>query len=401
MTPKRIAVVGGGTGGTLLANKAVSLLRSEVSSGRVEVHLFADSSEHVFSPGNIDIAFRGAEPSSFRRPERNLLDRRVLLHERAVERVNLEERAVYVDSERLNYDYLVIATGSVARPDAISGLKETSYNFHTGQEDARRTWEALQRFNGGRVLVLTNIPHKCPPSPVEAAFLVEELMRKRGIRERVEVLFATPYARAYPAAAIAEVVEPLMEERGIRLYTMFNTDYVDPKERKVYSLEGEEIGFDLLITVPPHRGADVVFKSEIGDEEGWVAADKETLRHPKFDDVYVVGDATNIPISKSGVVAHLEAIVAAENIAADYLGTGKVYCYTGRINCPLELGGSRAVFVAATYERPPSRQRPSLMKYLMKRAFPAVYWEMLRGRVDPVFDLYLGKPYKVKGVGGA
>lgn len=401
MTPKRVVVVGGGTGGTLLANKLASLLKAEVSSGRVEVHLFADSAEHVFSPGNIDIAFRGTDPRSFRRPERELLDRRVLLHERAVERIDLNERAVHFDSERLSYDYLVIATGSFARPDVIKGLKEASYNFHTGQEDARRTWDALERFSGGRILVLTNIPHKCPPSPVEAAFLVEELMRKRGIRERVEVSFATPYARAYPAAAIAEVVEPLMEERGIRLYTMFNTDYVDPKEKKVYSLEGEEIGFDLLITVPPHRGAEVVFRSEIGDEEGWVPADRETLRHPKSDDVYAIGDATSIPISKSGVVAHLEAIVAAENIASDYLGTGKVYCYTGRINCPLELGGRRAVFVAATYERPPARQNPSLLKYLMKRAFPAVYWEMLRGRVDPVFDFYLGKPYRVKSVGRA
>ncbi|MCS7117279.1 MAG: NAD(P)/FAD-dependent oxidoreductase [Thaumarchaeota archaeon] len=398
MSPKRISVIGGGTGGTLLANKLVSLLKGEVARGEVEVHLFTESTEHVFSPGNIDIAFRGARPESFRRREGALLDRRVVLHENAVSRVDLANRALFHDSGVINYDYLVLATGSVARPDIIPGLKESSYNFHTGQEDAGRTWEALSRFVGGRIVVLTNIPHKCPPSPVEAAFLIEELIRKRGMRDRVEISYATPYTRAYPAPAIAEVVEPMMEERGIRLYTMFNTDYVDPKAKKVYSIEGEELEFDLLITVPPHRGADVVFRSEMGDSEGWIPTDKETMRHEGSDDVYVIGDATNIPISKSGVVAHLEAIVAAENVASDFLGTGKVYCYTGRINCPLELGDSRAVFVSATYEKPPARQRPSVAKYLMKRAFASVYWEMLKGRLDHVFDLYFGKPYRVKNV---
>ncbi|MCS7095012.1 MAG: NAD(P)/FAD-dependent oxidoreductase [Thaumarchaeota archaeon] len=398
MTPKRVVVVGGGTGGTILANKMVSLLRSETSEGKAEVHLFADSTEHVFSPGNLDIAFRGMVPASFRRREAALLNRRVVLHETAVNRIDLMNRTILYDSKVLNYDYLVLATGSVARPDVIEGLKEASHNFHTGQEDARKTWEALSRFSKGKLVVLTNIPHKCPPSPVEAVFLVEELMRERGLRDKVEIYYATPYTRAYPAPAIADVVEPLMEKRGIRLYNMFNTDYVDTKLRKVYSIEGEELEFDMLITVPPHRGADIVFRSEIGDAEGWIPTDRETMRYSNSDDVYVVGDATNIPISKSGVVAHLEAIVAAENITSDYFGTGKVYCYTGRINCPLELGGNRAVFVSATYEKPPTRQKPSEMKYLMKRTFASIYWEMLKGRLDPLFDLYFGKPYRVRVV---
>jgi sulfide:quinone oxidoreductase len=151
--------------------------------------------------------------------------------------------------------------------------------------------------------------------------------------------------------------------------------------------------------VPPHRGAEVITASGIGDEEGWVPTDKETLRIKGYDYAFAIGDATDIPISKSGVVAHLEAIVAAKNVLADIEGTGVEYCYTGRINCPLEVGEGRALFVAGTYTKPPERQEPSRLKYLMKRFFPNIYWPMVQGRFEKLFDLYLGKPYTTRGGG--
>jgi sulfide:quinone oxidoreductase len=397
MRPVRVVIIGGGTGGTILSNRLVKLLKDETRGGKVEIHLFTDSDSHYFQPANIDIAFRGAEPSRFVKGERELLEKEVILHTSGVELVKPDDRTVFYNGSALDYDYLVLSTGSRAQPSAVPGLAEASHNFHTGQEDSRRTWEALRRFERGRILVLVNIPHKCPPSPVEAVLLVEELMRKRGIRDKVEITFATPYPRAYPTHSIAEVVEPIFEERGIGLVTLFNTDYVDLQKKKVYSLEGEELSYDLLITVPPHRGAGVIMASGIGDEEGWIPTDKETLRVKRLDGVYALGDATNIPISKSGVVAHLQAEVAALNVASEIRGTGTICRYNGRINCPLELGDRRAIFVAGTYEKPPARQDPSLIKYLMKRAFSTLYWPMLRGRLDPLFELYLGKPYTTKG----
>jgi sulfide:quinone oxidoreductase len=399
MRPVRIAVVGGGTGGTLVANKLASELRESVKRGEVEVHLFAERPEHYFQPANLDIAFKGADPRRFVRDERELVVRGVKLHLSPVNLIDLNDRRLSFNGSSLEFDYLVIATGSRAVPEVVEGLAESSYNFHTGQEDARRTWEAVSRFERGRAVVLVNVPHKCPPSPVEAAFLLDEHLRKRGVRQNVEIVYATPYTRAYPTHTIAEVVEPLFEEKGIQLVTLFNTDYVDVRERKVRSLEGEEIKFDLLITVPPHRGAEVITASGIGDEEGWVPTDKETLRIKGYDYAFAIGDATDIPISKSGVVAHLEAIVAAKNVLADIEGTGVEHCYTGRINCPLEVGEGRALFVAGTYTKPPERQEPSRLKYLMKRFFPNVYWPMVQGKFETLFDLYLGKPYTTRGGG--
>lgn len=397
MRPIRVAVVGGGTGGVILSNRLARLLKDEIHRGEVEIHLFNDSDRHVFQPANIDIAFRGAEPTKFVKNERELLRKEVILHNRGATYINSDERAIKYDGSILHYDYLVLSTGSTAQPAAVPGLAEASYNFHTGQEDSKRTWDALSRLERGRIVVLVNIPHKCPPSPVEAALLIEELMRKRGIRDKVEITFATPYPRAYPTHSIAEVVEPIFEERGIQLVTLFNTDYVDPQKKKVYSLESEELSFDLLIAVPPHRGAEVIRASGMGDEEGWIPTDRETLKVKNLGETYAIGDATNIPISKSGVVAHLQAEVASLNIASEIRGTGIIRRYNGRINCPLELGDRRAIFVAGTYERPPARQDPSLIKYLMKRAFSTLYWPMLRGRLDPLFELYLGKPYATKG----
>ncbi|MDW8074083.1 MAG: FAD/NAD(P)-binding oxidoreductase, partial [Nitrososphaerota archaeon] len=309
MNMTRIAIVGGGTGGTILANALSRKLGEEIREGLVEVVVFERSDSHVYQPGNIDIAFRGADPAGFRRPPSNLLRRGVKLVQKAVSSIDLDNRALkYNEGEKMDYDYLVAATGSVATPELVPGLAEASLNFHKTQEDSRKIWEALSRFKRGRIVILTALPHKCPPSPVEAVFLVDELMRKRGVRRDVEIVYASPYTRAYPAHGIADVVEPEMENRDITLRSLFNIDYVDPSARKVFSLEGEELQYDLLIAIPPHRGADVVINSGIGGEEGWIPTDRHTLNIKGYDDAYAIGDATDIPISKSGVVAHLEAI---------------------------------------------------------------------------------------------
>ncbi|MEM4591538.1 MAG: FAD/NAD(P)-binding oxidoreductase [Nitrososphaerota archaeon] len=393
---KRVVIVGGGTGGTILANNLSGKLRKEIERGQVEIIVLEGSESHIYQPGNIDIAFRGAEPEAFRRPPTKLLRRGVKLLQQPAKHIDLENRAVTFDEKKLNYDYLVVATGSVAAPEAVPGLAEASLIFHRSQEEAMRVWEALSAFKRGRIVILTALPHKCPPSPVEAVFLTDELMRKRGVRQDVEVIYATPYTRAYPAHGIADVVEPEMEKREITVQTLFNIDRVDHQARRIYSIEGEELAYDLLIAIPPHRGADVVVKSEIGVDEGWIPTDKHTLNIKGHDDAYAIGDATNIPISKSGVVAHLEAVTAAEAIASQINGISNTYLYNGRINCPLELGGHRAVFVSGTYTRQPEGQKPSLTKYLMKRIFNRLYWTMLSGSLEPIFKMYLGPTYEVK-----
>ena len=240
-------------------------------------------------------------------------------------------------------------------------------------------------------MAIAGTPHKCPPSPNEAAFMLDEFFRKRGIRDKAKIKFLTPYPRPYPAEKISKVVEPMFQERGIEVTTFFNVDSVDPDAKKIYSLEGEAFDYDMLIAVPPHHGADVVINSRIGDQDGYVPTDKGTMKVVGQDGVYCIGDATNIPVSKSGVVAHLQSVVVAHNIVSEVEKSKDLLEYNGRINCPMEVGHHRAIFVSATYTSPPVDQTPSLVKYYMKRSFAMIYWRALGGSLERIFDVFFGK----------
>lgn len=390
---KQVVVVGSGTGGTLTANLLSSALRSEIGRGEASVVLVGESAMHGFQPANLEIAFKGASPKKFEKQERKLLSKGVTFVQDQAVKIDLKERKVSTKGGKdLGYDYLVIATGAVADPDGIPGLRDGSFNFHTGPTDSMKLWEALQTFQGGKVVIaIAGTPHKCPPSPNEAAFMLDELFKKRGMREKVQIRFLTPYPRPYPAEKISNVVAPLFEEKGIEVVPFFNVDYIDPKERKIYSLEGESYEYDLLIAVPPHRGADVIVDSGIGDSDGWIPTDRGTMNVSGFTEVYAIGDATAIPVSKSGVVAHLQSVVVAKNIVSDMRGSSERLKYNGRINCPMEVGGRRAIFVSATYTSPPVDQTPSVVKYVMKKGFGKVYWRALNGSLEGIFDLFFGE----------
>ena len=390
--PQRLVVVGGGTGGTLTANILGAKLRDRVRSGDAEVTLIGDGFRHSFQPANLDIAFKGSRPDSHDRDETSLLRKEVSFIPDPAAKIDLANRVVTTTSGGPHeYDYLVIATGAEAAPETIPGLKEGSLNFHTGPQNAARIWEAVRDFKKGRIGVLVGgVPHKCPPSPDEALFMLDEYFRRRGIRGDVELSLVTPYPRPYPAAKIADVVEPLFQEKGIKTVPFFNLESVDPGAKKAFSLEGDEFGYDLLIAVPPHRGAKVIRDLGFGDEEGWIPTDRGNMRVKGFDDAYAIGDATDIPVSKSGVVAHLESKVAALNVLADIDGSATENEYNGRINCPMEVGSRRAIFVSATYKDPPSDQAPSMVKYAMKRGFGMIYWSALSGSWEWMMDAYFG-----------
>jgi sulfide:quinone oxidoreductase len=389
----RIVVLGAGTGGTLLANLLVRHLSKRVEAGESSVHLIGEGQDHSFQPANLDIAFKGADPQKFLRRETHLLNHGVQYMAEGAQRVDLGERVIEMRSgAKLPYDYLVFATGALASPELMPGLSEGSLNFHTGPYNAVKIWDAIQRLKGGKVVVaITSVPHKCPPSPNEAAFMLDEFFRSRGLRESVELKFLTPYPRAYPAEHISQVVQPMFEERHIEVVPFFATDYVDPADKKIYSLEGESQDYDLLIAVPPHRGADVVRASGIGGNDGWIPTDKRTMRMKDRREVYALGDATDIPISKSGVVAHLQADIVAHNLLSDLAGGQDSLEYNGRINCPMETGHRRALFVSGTYDVAPGGQEPTFVRYVMKRSFSRMYWSALRGSWGWLFDVYFGE----------
>jgi len=400
---QRVVVLGSGDGGTFTANLLASALHDEIHGGSASVQLIGEHLHHPFQPGNLDIAFKGASPDKYVKEETKLLRKEVEFVKDPAMKIDLVAKSVTTKSGKvIAYEYLVIATGAVADPSKVPGLAEGALNFHTGGKDSQRIWESLQTFQGGTVVVaIAGTPHKCPPSPNEAAFMLDELFQKRGIRDKVKIRFLTPYPRPYPAEKISHVVEPLFQEKGVEVTTFFNVESVDPVARKIYSLEGETFDYDMLIAIPPHHGADVVVNSGIGDQDGYVPTDKGTMKVKGQECVYAIGDATDIPVSKSGVVAHLQSVVVAHNIVSAIRGTRDVLEYNGRINCPMEVGERRAIFVSATYTSPPSDQTPSLVKYMMKRSFAMIYWRALNGSLERVFDVFFGQTRFPARQGGA
>jgi sulfide:quinone oxidoreductase len=390
--PINIIVVGGGTGGTLAANLLAKHFAVDIDDEDIRVSLVTSSKFHMFQPGLLEVAFEGKRPDSIIREEGSLVNRKVTYIEESVEKIDLQKRQVFLAGGRnLDYDYIILATGSVPNPDSIPGLRAASLNFHTSTQDSVKIWETLQRFEKGRVVVgIAGVPHKCPPSPNEATFLLDDYLRKSGKREHARITFLTPYPRPYPAEPMSKVVEPLFQKRGIEFVTFFNVDSVDPVKKQLYSLEGDTVPFDLLIMVPPHRGADVIIKSGIGDKDGWIPTDKHTMRISDYDYAYAIGDATNIPVSKTGVTAHLEAKVATNNIISSIQHLGKLHKYTGRINCPFEMGSGKAAFVVGSYDMPVKQIQPSRIRHLMKKGFERIYWRSLSGNLDWLLDTYFG-----------
>lgn len=364
------------------------------------MYLVSGAKTHIFQPGYLHVAFKNQKVDEITRPEETLINTGVNYTAQDVQSIDFTTKTVTLASdEKMAYDYLIVATGSVPNPSAIPGLSEASLNFHTSPQESGKIWDALQKFEGGHVVVgIAGVPHKCPPSPNEAAFLLDDYFREHGIRDKVKITFVTPYPRPYPAAPMSKVVEPRFKERGIELVTFFNVESVDPTKREVYSLEGESLQYDLLIMVPPHRGADVVMKSGIGDADGWIPTDKNTMKIIGQENAYAIGDATNIPVSKTGVTAHLQAAVATGNVISSIRERHRLYKYNGRINCPFEMGSGQASFVVGTYEKPVKQIEPSRIRYAMKKAFARFYWRTLSGNWDWLLNAYFGKTHTIEKV---
>jgi sulfide:quinone oxidoreductase len=297
--------------------------------------------------------------------------------------VDASAQAVRLESGRtLRYDQLLIATGSRTRMEEVPG-GSAAYDFYT-MDGAQRLFRALQSFQSGTIVVgVAGIPYKCPPAPVEFVFLLDDYLRARGIRERAEIKLLSPLNRAFTIEATSRLVQPILAERGIELTGFFNVESVDPAEKTVTSLEGETVHYDLLVLVPPHRGQQVIEESGLGDERGWIPVDKNTLKHTRLDHVWAIGDATNIPISKSGSVAHYEASVAADQIAAEATGrAAPAHTYDGKVMCFLETGHGQATTIRFDYDHPPVSPTPSRLWHWAKVMFNKTYWHTVpQGRV--------------------
>ena len=396
---QRVVVLGGGVGGTLTANLVARKLKRLIARGEAKVTVVDATGQHAYQPGYMYIAMGSERPEKLQRPERSLLDSNVDLVVDTVMRIDPATSLVELASgERIHFDHLVIATGSRILPEAIKDFETEAYHFYTAEASARLR-QALDAFSGGKIVIgIAGIPYKCPPAPLEVAFLIEAELRSRGLREKTQLTFLSPINRAFTIESVSEMATPIFEEKGIDLQLLAGVDSIDAQRKVVITDAMEEYPYDLLICVPPHKGAQVVIDSGLAPKSGWLPTDRHTLqvKHlapsntpdaeiPRYPNIYALGDTTDLPLSKAGSTAHFEAPIVAERVSARVMGRepeGKDASYTGKVMCFFEVGDGKGTLLQFDYDHPPKPPKPNQFWHLGKIVFNKTYWHTVpRGRV--------------------
>lgn len=388
----RIVILGGGTGGTMMANR----LRRAYDERDADIAVVDRDDRHVYQPGLLFVPFGLAHVEDIVRPRWRQLRRGISFHESEVDHVSLDdERVQLADGTVLPYDVLVVSTGVVLQPEETEGLtaegwNERMFTFYDvpGAEQLAR---ALDAFEGGRVVVsLVDMPIKCPVAPLEFAFLADSYFTERGIRGDVELTYVTPLDGAFTKPIASQRLAGLLAEKNIELLTEFAVGEVDGVGGRLVSWDEREVAFDLLVTVPLHGGAPYVERSDgLGDALGFVPADPHTLQSQARPNVFALGDATNLPISKAGSVTHFEGEVLTENIQRFLAGETLDSSYDGHANCFIETGFGKALLIDFNYETEPlpgrfpgpvgplPLLRESRLNHLGKLMFQWLYWHVL------------------------
>jgi len=380
---KNIVILGAGTGGAITANNLAYRLSDEIRSGNVKITVIDKNEYHYYQPGFLFIALSLMTPKEITRHVKSVLVPGINFIKDEVSRVDLNNRIVYTMSgKQLNYDYLVISTGARLDLDSVPGIKGVDHFYSL--DAALRLRDKITKFEGGNIVVTVGgLPYKCPPAPLEMTFLLESYFRKIGKRNNVEITYAYPLPRVFTIQNVSDVTAKLLEERGVKTSLMFNVESIDTEKREIKSVEGETLKYDLAIVIPPHKGAEVIEKSGIGDEEGWIPTDKYTLNIKGHDDAYAIGDATNIPTSKAGSVADFEASVVVSRIVDDLQGVKPNKVYDGRTICFLVTGIGEGTMLVFDYNNMPNPPPPSFACYWTKLAYNKLYWSMTVKSVLP------------------
>ncbi len=394
---KRIVILGGGTGGTITANRLERL-----HDGEVEIHVVDRDDLHVYQPGLLFVPFGLARVDDIVRPRRRQLRSGIRFHESDIDRVTLDDDEVLLaDGTRLSYDVLVVATGARLQPEETDGLtgdgwNESAFTFYE-PHGAIALAAALERFRGGRLVVdIVDMPIKCPVAPIEFTFLADWFLRTRGVRGDTELVLATPLDGCFTKPIASQHLTYLLERKGVELAVEFAAGEVDGKAGVLRSYDGREQPYDLLVTVPLHGGEEFVERSPgLGDALGFVPTDPHTLQAKARPNVFAIGDATDLPASKAGSVTHFEGDVLAENVARFLGGRELVSRFDGHSNCFIETGFSKALLIDFNYDLEPvpghypaavglPLLKESRLNHFAKLAFQWLYWHaLLPGRDIP------------------
>ena len=374
----KVLIVGGGIGGTILANNLARRLSGEIRNGKVALTMLSASDKHMYQPGLLYLAVGRATPDELYRDQRSLLEPGIEFAVDPVEEFRLDKNEVRSKSGKVyGYDILAIATGSRPMPEETPGLAENSELFYT-EESAVKMFRRLQQFQGGKVVIAMGVPHKCPMAPLEITFMLHDYFKDRGLLDKTRIHYTYPINRVHTLEPVANWAAPEFERLGITHETLFNLKEVDGAKKIVRSEEGSETDYDLLISIPAHRGMEVIEKNGLG-ARGFIPTHRHRLNAEGRDNVYVLGDTTNLPISKAGSTAHFEAEVLGENIAAIYRLGAPSRDYDGKVFCFIEAGKDRATYAMFNYQNPPDPKPPTRAVHWFKIAYNKLYWASARG----------------------
>jgi sulfide:quinone oxidoreductase len=389
---KKLLVLGAGTAGTMIVNR----LRRRLDATVWDITVVDQDDVHHYQPGYLFLPFGTYSPAQITRSRHATLPDGVDFVIGDVDRVDAATNTVALtDGRTFGYDYLVIASGTTPRPDQTPGMLDSEwrrsiFDFYTF-EGSKALAEALKTFDHGRLVVhITDMPIKCPVAPLEFTFLADSFLRERGRRDRVEIVYVTPLPGAFTKPTCSTTLGYMLTERKIALETDFMVERIDVEKKALISYDEREVPFDLLVTVPLNMGADFVARSGLGDELNFVAVDKHTLQSKANPNIFAIGDASDIPASKAGSVAHFAVEVFTDNFLELIAGKPMTGSFDGHANCFIEAGGGKGLLIDFNYDTEPLKGKyplprvgpMSLLKetranHLGKLAFRWIYWNVL------------------------
>ncbi|WP_421752443.1 type III sulfide quinone reductase, selenoprotein subtype [Croceimicrobium sp.] len=388
---KDLVILGAGTAGTMMSNHLAKRLPDDW-----RIRIVDQRKIHHYQPGYLFIPFGTYKEEDIIKPIQQFIPERAEYIQQSILKVDADHNRVYLEDSRvLDYDVLIIATGTDIAPEEIDGMlgdhwHKSVFDFYT-LDGAVKLHEKLKNWEGGHLAVhITEMPIKCPVAPLEFTFLADAYFEQRGIRDKVKISFVTPMDGAFTKPVASAHLGHLLEEKGIEVIPNFNIMSLDGERKVITDYEGREVSYDLLVTIPTNKGADYVERSGLGDELNFIPTHKGTLQSKAKENIFVIGDATNLPASKAGSVAHFEGEILLENVLRFIKGKELLDEFDGHANCFVETGHGKALLIDFNYTHQPvsgtfpipgvgplNLLKESRMNHMGKMAFKWIYWNML------------------------
>jgi sulfide:quinone oxidoreductase len=397
---KKLLILGAGTGGTIMANK----MRKELSRDEWTITVVDQEKVHYYQPGFLFIPFGYYKKADVVKPKQNFLPVGVNSNFQHIERIDISNNKVILSNgEVLQYDILIISTGTRIIPQETPGLNDELWHKNIFDFYTIEGAEALARFfktwEGGHLVIdIADNPIKCPVAPLEFAFFADAFFTERGLRDKVTISYVTPLSGAFTKPRSSKLLGALLENKNIMMVTDFFLSEVDNKNKVIRDFGGREVQFDCLVSIPLHSGDPVIETSGLGDEFNFVKADKYTLQSIVKENVFVLGDAGNFPTSKAGSVVHFQADILTENLMCYIEKRPFTAKFDGHSNCYIETGHGMGALIDFNYDTEPlpgyfpfpgigpfSLLKESRINHYGKLIFRWIYWHiLLKGKEMPI-----------------